>query len=200
MKKQIKTARFIALPLMGAAILTSTASIAESVELRSNTTQRGGTVEELLYSSDVDEVLKLTDVDQLKKSHAAGLAVVKGQLVYFKRELLKQNMNPIHKTTAAIVDQIQMEISSQLGKIQSPYFDTRALLKSQMEITADKSCKTARDLFNGDLSIHNVCPKGDVTYRLEQDSGQWYLTGLKSDSLNAALDTMKNRISSGKKQ
>lgn len=183
---------------MGTIILASAASIATPTELRSNTTQTGGQVEELIYKGDVDSVLKLTDVDQLKKSHAAGLAVIKGQLVYLKREALKKKMNPINKTTVAIIDQIQMETSSQLGKIQSPYFDTRALLKSQMEITSDRSCKTARDLFNGDLSIHNVCPKGEVTYRLEQDGGQWYLTGLKSDSLNASLDTMKSRFSSGK--
>ena len=153
--------------------------------------------EDLIYSGKIDQLLEKTDIDQVKQSHAAGLARVKGRLIHFRRELNKQALNPINRTTVAIVDNLQITVSQQLSKIQSPYYDTRALLKSQMNITEDPECMISRDMYRNVLSVHHHCPSGQVTYRLETDGEDWYLTGLKSNTLNDTFKALDNLIKTG---
>ncbi len=156
--------------------------------------------ERLIYGNDVDSLLNVTDIDQVKKSHAAGLARVKGQLIHLRRELLKENLNPINQTTIAIIDNIQLEISQGLSRIQSPYYDVRALLQSQMEITSNPECRISRDMYRGVLSVNNVCPNDTITYRLESDGSEWYLTGLKSNTLHKTFKVMDDIVKKGTSQ
>lgn len=152
---------------------------------------------DFLTKSSLDDLLKFTDIDHLKLSHATALGYTKGRVLSLRAKLGEygKQLKPTTAASSALMDAASSELTLQINKIKSPNFDTAAFLGAQLDIIDRSHCIKLVSTDSVRLSmqsIHFQCEDTEVTFRVERDptSQAYYLTGIKSSQVNTLSQTL----------
>ncbi len=145
---------------------------------------------------DIDSLMQHTDIDHLKKSHAAALGFTKGRIIALRNKLGEYNKQ-LESTSAAsigVLDAASGELSLQINRIKSLNYDTKAFLIKQLSLLdSSQNCQKQTHIMSKVLkSSHYTCPNAEITFRFERESAEdkYYLTGIKSSEVNALAATL----------
>ncbi|WP_210498271.1 hypothetical protein [Vibrio crassostreae] len=154
--------------------------------------------EKHMIDGNIEQAELLVDHESVRRSHVAALSHMKGRFMSMRSELsdFGKQLNAEGEAIAVALDGASINMSMMIRKVTSSTFDTRYFIQDFLGKAVHEDCTRKRTENNGIISLQNLCPTGEIVFRLQAKDGEYYLTGVKTAEVNSAMESVET-ISQG---